>query len=121
MDAHTQQDTLVKQSTICAAVFARGVDVALVELTGKPDVVDQSAALTVAGFNLEGFIGLVGKDVQIAPDRPLDVMCMFAMGRAHATFANLIAALPQQTKCDSASWLERLALIPNMPEKFGPA
>ena len=119
MDAQAQQDILVKQSRISALVFSRGVDVALVELSGLPEVEDQSAALRVQGFDLEGVIGLVGENVQIAPNKPLDVMCMFAMGRAVTTFSQLVSALPQQTK--NMDWLERLMQLPDTREKFGSA
>lgn len=123
MDAYAQQDTLVKQSTIAALVFSRGIDVALVTLSGLPDVEVQSAELMAAGFNLEGIVGLVGENVQIAPTKPFDPMCMFAMGRAVTTFSELVSGQPQQTKGDSVAWCEKLLALPDTRtrEKFGRA
>ena len=118
MDAQAQQNALVTRSSIAALVLARGTDLALVELTGKPDVVDQSAALINAGFKLYGLVGrMADGSVEIAPNSPLDVECMFVMGGAVRLFCSL---MPEPQKVDdSASWLERLYALPDMRSEFG--
>ena len=118
MNARTVQDELVKQSTLAAFVLARGADIALIEVTGKPEAVDQSAALINAGFKLYGLVGrMADGSVEIAPNSPLDVECMFVMGGAVRLFCSL---MPEPQKVDdSASWLERLYALPDMRSEFG--
>ena len=110
--------TLVSQSSISAAVLSRGSDVTLIEL---PDAMPEGLKLIAEGFTCQGFVGLVDGKVEIAASKPLDVECMFAMGRAVTTFTKLAGVLPQQTKGDAVSWLERLMQLPDTREKFGSA
>lgn len=115
MDAQAQ---LVRQSTTAAFVLARGIELALVEVTGKPEAVQQSAALIDAGFKLHGLVGMMTDGrVEIAANNPLDVACMFAMGGAVTLFSQLMSA-PQKVD-DSASWLERLYALPDTRSEFG--
>jgi|SRR6185437_16672416 len=115
MDAAYQ--ALISQSSISAAVLARGADLALIEL--PDDAVAQSTKLIAEGYTLQGFVGLVNGSVEIAANDPLDIACMFAMGRAAQTFGQLLKALPKAD--DGASWLSKLYQLPDTREKFGPA
>lgn len=72
MDAQQQ---LVTQASVVAAVLARGIELALVELTGKPDAVGQSAALRKSGFTFHGLVGMMANGrVAVAANNPLGTL-----------------------------------------------
>lgn len=105
----TAQETIVKQATIAACVLSRGDQLALIELTGKSDVVSQSTMLINAGFTYHGLVGIVGGEVHTAGNDELDVECMFNMGRAARMFGYLVPA----PASDGAEWLSRLYQLPD--------
>lgn len=92
MDMSAEQEIIVRTASLVAFVLARGDEATLIEATGKPDAVSYSTALLKAGFTYFGLVAIVGGKVETAPNDPLDVECMFAMGRAHKAFSLLVPA-----------------------------
>jgi hypothetical protein len=105
MDA--QADIISREATFAACVLVRGEQLALVELTGKPDVVQHCTGLIRAGFVYRGLLGNVGGEIVAAPYAPLDCACNFDMGRAARTLSDMLS-VPMAMKGDSAEWLTKL-------------
>ena len=111
MDANAQQELIATRASISAIVLSRGTDLAIIELTGKPDVVIHSTALLKDGYKFQGIVGLVDGRVESGPCSPLDVECQFAMGRAASTLGKMLSApvnIPAEKPDDSITFCERL-------------
>jgi hypothetical protein len=113
-DPNTAQEKIVRTASLAACVLARADQLALIELTGKPDVVSQSTMLINAGFTYHGLVGIVDGKVETAANDPLDLESAFNMGRAARMFGCLVAA-PVATG-DGAEWLEKLHRLPDLRE-----
>jgi hypothetical protein len=85
------QETIVRTGSIAAAVLSLGDQLALVELTGKPDAVTQATALIKAGFVIRGIAGIVNGQVATAANDPLNLEDQFNMGRAARMFGLLVS------------------------------
>jgi hypothetical protein len=112
MDADAQQELIATQASPSAFVLSRGMDLALIEVTGKPDAVTHSAALLRNGYTLQGIVGLVNGRVECGPSSPNDVECMFAMGRAAHALGMMLSApvnIPSEDpSADSIEFCKRL-------------
>jgi hypothetical protein len=115
MDSNTAQENIIRTASIAAFVLARADQLALIEATGKPDAVSQGASLVNAGFTLHGIVGIVDGEVLTAANEPLDVECMFNMGRAARTFGLLLSspATVRKEGVDCVDWLNRLYNLPD--------
>lgn len=107
-----QQELIASRASISALVLSRGAaDLAIIELTGKPDAVSYSAALMKDGYTMQGVVGLVDGRIESGPCSPLDVECQFAMGRAASTLGTMLSApvsIPAEKPDDSITFCERL-------------
>jgi hypothetical protein len=111
---HTaEQEAIVRTASLAACVLARADQLALIELTGKPDAVRQGAPLINAGFTFHGLVGIVGGKVETAANDPLDLESAFNMGRAARMFGCLVSSPVTAPPDDGADWLQKLFSLPD--------
>jgi hypothetical protein len=111
----TAQENIVRTASLAACVLALGDQLALIELTGKPDFTAQATALTQAGFAFHGLVGIVGGKIETAANDPLNLESAFNMGRAARVFGYLASA-PKAGTGDGAAWLQALYELPDTRE-----